>query len=39
LTVEATRTREVGPNKTGAKGSSTVYRILDPGTGSPPGAD
>jgi hypothetical protein len=29
LTVEATRTREVGPNKTGAKGSSTVYRITD----------
>jgi hypothetical protein len=27
LTVEATRTREVGPDKTGAKGSSTVYRI------------
>ena len=27
LTVEVTRTREVGPNKTGAKGSSTVYRI------------
>jgi Protein of unknown function (DUF3489) len=27
LTVEATRTREVGPNKTGAKGSGTVYRI------------
>jgi hypothetical protein len=27
LTVEATRTREVGPNQTGAKGSSTVYRI------------
>jgi Protein of unknown function (DUF3489) len=27
LTVEAMRTREVGPNKTGAKGSSTVYRI------------
>jgi Protein of unknown function (DUF3489) len=27
LTVEATRTREVGPSKTGAKGSSTVYRI------------
>jgi Protein of unknown function (DUF3489) len=27
LTVEATRTRAVGPNKTGAKGSSTVYRI------------
>ena len=32
LTIEATRTREVGPNKTGAKGSSTVYRIA----GSPP---
>ena len=28
LTVEATRTREVGPNKTGAKGSATVYRIV-----------
>jgi hypothetical protein len=27
LTVEATRTREVGPNKTGAKGSPTTYRI------------
>jgi hypothetical protein len=27
LTVEATRTREVGPNKAGAKGSNTVYRI------------
>jgi hypothetical protein len=40
LTVEATRTREVGPNKTGAKGSSTVYRILGSGpeTGSPPAA-
>ncbi len=35
LTVEATRTREVGPNKTGAKGSTTVYRI----TGSSPAAD
>jgi Protein of unknown function (DUF3489) len=32
LTVEATRTREVGPEKTGAKGSTTVYRI----TGSSP---
>jgi hypothetical protein len=32
LTVEAIRTREVGPNKTGAKGSATVYRI----TGSSP---
>jgi hypothetical protein len=30
LTVEATRTREVGPNKEGAKGSSTVYRIVEP---------
>jgi hypothetical protein len=29
LTIEATRSREVGPNKTGAKGSSTVYRITD----------
>jgi outer membrane biosynthesis protein TonB len=28
LTVEATRTREVGPNKSGARGSSTVYRIV-----------
>ena len=27
LAVEATRTREVGPNKTGAKGSATVYRL------------
>jgi hypothetical protein len=34
LTVEATRTRDVGPNKTGARGSSTVYRI----TGSGPAA-
>ena len=34
LNVEATRTREVGPNQTGAKGSSTVYRI----TGSGPAA-
>jgi hypothetical protein len=31
LTVEATRTREVGPNKTGAKGSATVYRIVEGG--------
>jgi hypothetical protein len=40
LTVEATRTREVGPNKTGAKGSSTVYRITGPGqaAGSPSAA-
>jgi hypothetical protein len=40
LTVEATRTREVGPNKTGAKGSSTVYRITGsgPAAGSPPAA-
>ena len=28
LTVEATRTREVGPKKTGAKGSTTIYRIV-----------
>jgi Protein of unknown function (DUF3489) len=28
LTIQATRTREVGPNKTGAKGSSTTYRIV-----------
>jgi hypothetical protein len=28
LTVEATRTREVGPNKTGSRGSSTTYRIV-----------
>jgi hypothetical protein len=27
LTVEAIRIREVGPNKSGAKGSATVYRI------------
>jgi hypothetical protein len=32
LLVEATRTREVGPNTTRAKGSTTVYRI----TGSSP---
>ena len=28
LNVAATRTREVGPNKTGAKGSATIYRIV-----------
>ena len=28
FTIEATRTREVGPNQTGAKGSTTVYRIV-----------
>jgi hypothetical protein len=28
LSIEATRTREVGPNKTGAKGSATTYRIV-----------
>jgi hypothetical protein len=39
LTVEATRTREVGPNKTGARGSTTVYRITGSGpeTSSGPG--
>jgi len=31
LIVEATRTREVGPNRTGAKGSGTVYRITGSG--------
>jgi hypothetical protein len=36
LIIEATRTREVGPNKVGAKGSSTVYRILGPATGPQP---
>jgi Protein of unknown function (DUF3489) len=41
LTVEATRTREGGPNKAGAKGSSTVYRITGSGpkTGTSPAAD
>jgi hypothetical protein len=40
LSVEVTRTREVGPNKTGAKGSRTVYRITGsrPEPGSPPAA-
>jgi Protein of unknown function (DUF3489) len=28
LDIEAARNREVGPNKTGAKGSTTVYRIV-----------
>jgi DNA-binding MarR family transcriptional regulator len=28
FTIEATRTREVGPNKVGARGSATVYRIV-----------
>jgi hypothetical protein len=27
LPIEATYTREVGPNKVGAKGSTTVYRL------------
>jgi hypothetical protein len=35
LNVESTRIREVGPNKTGAKVRSTVYRIA----GLPPAAD
>jgi hypothetical protein len=41
LTIEATRTREVGPNKTGAKGSTTVYRITGSGrdAGTPPEAN
>jgi hypothetical protein len=40
LTIETTRNREVGPNATGAKGSSTVYRITrsDPEAGTPPAA-
>ena len=40
LTVEATRIREVGPNKAGAKGSTTVYRITesDPAADAPPAA-
>jgi Protein of unknown function (DUF3489) len=36
LNVEATRTREVGPDKMGAKGSSTVYRIPGRATGPLP---
>jgi len=28
LNIEATRTREVGPNNAGAKGGATVYRII-----------
>ena len=37
LIVETIRTREVGPSKAGAKGSSTVYRIAgsDPEAGPP----
>ncbi len=31
LIIEATRTRGVGPNNTGAKGSTTVYRITGSG--------
>jgi hypothetical protein len=38
LTVETIRTREVGPNTTGAKVSSTLYRIIGSGleVGAPP---
>jgi hypothetical protein len=41
LTVETTRTREIGPNKAGTKGSTTVYRITGsrPEPGAPPAAD
>jgi Protein of unknown function (DUF3489) len=41
LTVEATRTRDIGPNRTGAKGSTTVYRITGSGrdAGTPPEAN
>jgi hypothetical protein len=35
LTVQASRTRNIGPNKAGAKGSTTVYRI----SGSTPEAN
>jgi hypothetical protein len=38
LTIETIRTRKVGPSKTGAKGSGTVYRITGSGpeAGAPP---
>ncbi|HET6519987.1 MAG TPA: DUF3489 domain-containing protein [Geminicoccaceae bacterium] len=36
LTVHAIRIREVGPDKTGARGSATVYRIPGPDTSSEP---
>ena len=39
VTVEATRTREVGPNKTGAEGSTPVYRITRSLAGSGLSAD
>ena len=29
FTIEATRVRNVGPNQTGAKGSTTIYRITE----------
>jgi hypothetical protein len=35
LTIEATRGREIGPDKTRAKGSSTVYRITGSVSGVP----
>jgi hypothetical protein len=34
LTVEASRNREVGPDKTAARGRSTVYRIIGSGSGA-----
>jgi hypothetical protein len=36
LAVETTRNGEVGPNKTGGKGSSTVYRITGSNPEAPP---
>jgi hypothetical protein len=36
LTVEAIRIREVGPNRTGAKSSTTVYKIRNAETGPQP---
>ena len=38
LTVLTTRIHDLGPDRTGAKGSRTVYRLLDPGTSAPPAA-
>ena len=35
LTVLTTRIHDLGPDRTGAKGSRTVYRILNPGTSAP----
>jgi hypothetical protein len=37
LAVEASRTSDVGRTKTGARGSSTVYRIIETGKDGPAG--